>query len=161
MSLRYIVDAYNMINHPGFKPRPGKACNIQTRLADFIRGNRLSGSRKNSVVLVFDGYPPAGERMPEGEGLICVFSRGIEADEAIKRIVEKSALRKEIVVVSDDKEVRYSAKLLKAQVSSVEGFIGSSGRNIPPRSAADKDSKDISCSAMEAINAELKKKWLE
>ena len=122
MSLQYIIDAYNVINHPQFNHCARKSQNIQSSLADFIRLNRLSGSIKNKVILVFDGYPPQGQ-MPEDEGLVCVFSRMIEADEVIKRIVEESGQPRNIIVVSDDLGVQSAVRYLSAKISGVEDFI--------------------------------------
>ena len=162
MSLLYIIDAYNIINHPQFSHRTRKSPNIQSSLANFIRLNRLSGSAKNKVILVFDGYPPQGERMPEGDGLACVFSRMVEADEIIKRIVEESGQPRNIIVVSDDKGVQSAVRFLNARISSVEEFIcgKKSARNLDSLCQEKEESK-ISYSKMQVINAELKKKWLE
>ena len=162
MSLQYIIDAYNIINHPQFNRRAGKSQNIQSSLADFIRLNRLSGSIKNKVILVFDGYPPHGEKMPEDEGLACVFSRMIEADEVIKKIVEESGQPKNIIVVSDDRGVQAAVSYLKARVSGVEDFIcgKKSARKFDSICLQRQDDK-ISYSKMQAINEELKKKWLK
>ena len=162
MSLQYIIDAYNIINHPQFSPRARKSSNIQSSLADFIRLNRLSGSAKNKVILVFDGYPPRGESMPEGDGLVCVFSRMIEADEVIKKIVEESGQPRNIIVVSDDRGVQSAVRLLNARISGVEEFIcgKQSARNLDSICREREESK-ISYSKMQIINAELKKKWLE
>jgi hypothetical protein len=134
---------------------------VQSSLADFIFLNKLSGSRKNKVILVFDGYPPSGEKMPEGEGLLCLFSRMIEADELIKKLVEESGQPANIVVVSDDKAVRSAARLLRAKVSAVEEFIcGGRGAKIKSSSSYDEDDR-ISYSKMQKINEEFKKRWLE
>jgi len=162
MSLQYIIDAYNIINHPQFSTRGRKSPNIQSSLADFIRLNRLSGSAKNKVILVFDGYPPQGERMPEGDGLICVFSRMVEADEIIKRIVEESGQPRNIIVVSDDKAVQSAVRFLNARISGVEEFIcGKKSERSLDSICREKEESKISYSKMQAINAELKKKWLE
>jgi predicted RNA-binding protein with PIN domain len=162
MSLLYIIDAYNIINHPQFRPRAGKFPNIQSSLAEFISLNRLCGSRKNRAILVFDGYPPCGERMPEEEGLVCLFSRMIEADELIKKLVEESGQPRNIIVVSDDKAVQVAARLLKARFSAVEEFI-CGGKSLRQHKALpdDQEENKISYSKIQAINAELKKKWLE
>ncbi|MDD5116341.1 MAG: NYN domain-containing protein [Candidatus Omnitrophica bacterium] len=160
MSLRYIIDAYNIINHPQFRPSK-RSVNVQSSLADFIFLNRLSGSRKNKVILVFDGYPPAGEKMPEGEGLLCLFSRMIEADELIKKLVEESGQPANIIVVSDDKAVQSAARLLRARVSAVEEFIcGKKGARRSVSSSHEDDDR-IPYSKMQEINEELKKRWLE
>jgi hypothetical protein len=136
--------------------------NIQQALADFIKLNKLTGSRNNSVVLVFDGYPPRPEDIPSGNGLLCVFSRGQEADELIKKIVEDSASPENIIVVSDDKEVRLTSRFLHARICHVGEFICGKKDN---KTAADAklaavDFK-LSYAKMQKINAEMKKRWLE
>ena len=90
-----------------------------------------------------------------------MFSRTKEADELIKRIVEDSACPRNIVVVSDDKEVQLTSRFLHAQICSVQEFICGNKEN---KAAADAklaavDFK-LSYADMQKINAELKKKWL-
>ena len=161
MSLQYIIDAYNLINHPAFKPVARRALNIQHALADFIKSNRLTGSKNNSLVLVFDGYPPSVEDIPSQNGLLCMFSCAQEADELIKRIVQDSASPKNIVVVSDDKQVQLTSRFLHAQICSVEEFIcGKNKRKaVTDAKLAAADFK-LGYLKMEEINVELRKKWL-
>jgi len=161
MSLQYIVDAYNLVNHPQFKPAR-EAVNIVSSLVNFIKLNQLIGSKNNKGVLVFDGYPPPFGQVPQEDGIVCVFSYQLQADESIKRMVEASASPKSIIVVSDDKQVQMISRLLHAQILGVEEFICKKNRN-KLLSAADSDSAEIKLtySAMHKINAELKKKWLE
>jgi hypothetical protein len=162
MSLQYIIDAYNIINNPQFRPVSKSVLNVQQALADFIRFNKLAGSKNNKVILVFDGYPPVGQGVPEEEGLVCLFSRKIEADELIKKIVEESAQPKNIIVVSDDKEVRLMSRFLHAQVCGVDEFIcGKKGGKFVLAGESDAADFKLSYSKMQKINAELKKKWLE
>ena len=162
MSLQYIVDAYNLINHPAFRPISKSVLNIQHALADFIRFNKLTGSKNNSCVLVFDGYPPPPEEIPRQNGLLCMFSRRQEADELIKKIVQDSDSPKNIVVVSDDREVQLTSRFLHAQICSVEEFICD---KVNKKSAAEanRDVGDFKLSyiKMQKINTELRKKWLE
>ena len=161
MSLQYIVDAYNIINHPQFKPRR-KSSNIQSSLAEFIRSNKLAGSAKNRVILVFDGYPPHGEKMPEENSLVCVFSRMVEADEVIKKLVEKSGQPRNIIVVSDDKGVQSAIRSLKGGICGVEEFIcGGKSARVLDAALEEREESKISYSQMQAINVELKKKWLD
>jgi len=161
MSLQYIIDAYNLINHPAFKPVSKSVLNIQHALADFIRVNELTGSKNNQLVLVFDGYPPCGGEIPRRPGLLCIFSYAQEADELIEKIIRDSTAPKNIVVVSDDKEVRLTSRFLHAQVCNVEEFICGKQDNKTVRGArlAALDFK-LSYAKMEKINAELRKKWL-
>ncbi len=162
MSLRYIIDAYNVINHPCFRPRHRKSAADQVLLADFIKSNKLCGNRKNTAVLVFDGYLPSGVKMPEEDSLVCVFSHKAEADEIIKRMVEKSAQPRNIVVVSDDKQVRACVRFLKARVSSVEDFIlgEKTARDLDRKMREGEESK-VSYSQMKLINEEFKQRWLK
>jgi len=161
MSLLYIIDAYNLINHPAFKPVSKSVLNIQHALADFIRLNRLTGSKNNSLILVFDGYPPSSNDIPRQNGLLCMFSRTQEADELIKKIVEDSASPKNIVVVSDDKEVQLTSRFLHAQICNVGEFIcgKKNSQSVTDAKLAAVDFK-LSYAKMQKINAELKKKWL-
>lgn len=160
MSLLYVIDAYNLINHPRFRP-PGQSVNIQYALADFVRSNKLSGSKNNEVILVFDGYPPAGREIPKEAGLACLFSQNKEADELIKKIVEGSAQPRNIIVVTDDKEVRLISRSLHARVCSVVEFIcGKENKPASCAKASDEANSKLSYSAMQKINAELKKRWL-
>ncbi len=160
MSLQYVIDAYNLINHSRFK-LPKQSANIQSCLADFVKFNKLSGSKNNEVILVFDGYPKAGEVIPQERGLTCQFSFNQEADEIIKNIIEDSPQPRNIIVVTDDKEVRIISRLLHAQVSSVEEFICAKENKLDA-GVKDSDLADVklSYSAMQKIDAELKKKWL-
>ncbi len=160
MSLQYIIDAYNLTNHPQFNPVKSTA-GIHNSLADFIRINRLSGSKNNKIILVFDGFPPHGQEIPSEAGLACVFSRKIEADELIKKIVEESACPRNIIVVSDDKQVQLMSRLLHARVCGVEEFICGKKDKAVPIAGLDSDDTKLNYSAMQKINEELKKKWLK
>lgn len=161
MSLQYIIDAYNLINHPAFKPVSKSALNIQHLLADFIRSNRLTGSKNNSLILVFDGFPPLAEDIPRENGLICLFSRKQEADELIKQLIQDSTSPKNMVVVSDDKEVRLNSRFLQAQVCSVMEFIfGKKDNKLSINAKLAAVDFKLSYAKMQKINAELRQKWL-
>ena len=160
MSLQYIIDAYNVINHPQFNPSSRGCSGVQGSLVEFIRANRLTGSSRNKVIIVFDGYPKAGQDIPEEPGMLCLFSRTIEADEKIMKLIEESAQRRNIVVVSDDRQVQMGARFLAAQSCGVEEFIrGKKNKGRQDAGGGERDDK-ISYSKMQKINAELKKKWL-
>ncbi len=161
MSLQYIIDACNLINHPKFKPVSKSALNLPQALADFIRFNKLVGSKNNTVLLVFDGYPPNVGDIPREAGLTCQFSRNKEADELIKADIQASPAPRNIIVVSDDKEVQLSSRFLRAQACSVSDFIGDK-RGSRRGTASQPDALDFELShiQIQKINAELKKKWL-
>jgi len=160
MSLHYVIDGYNIINHPKFIPARSSHVSIQSALLDFILANKLTGSNKNKVTVVFDGYP-APITFREGGDISVVFSRRISADEKIKRMVEVSAGRSSIIVVTDDGEIKCAVRVLGARVQGIEEFVRSKVR--PAGSASDKEQpKDLpSHIQMQRINEELRKLWLE
>lgn len=161
MSLVYVIDAYNIINHSAFS-RYASGCVKDARLAlvDFIKTKRPCGSLKaNRAVLVFDGY---GDLPPEreGAGVEVIFSQEITADEYIKGLLEASSGNpKNIFVVSDDKEVKSYARLARAGVLGVEEFMAP---KLKPRNRSDSDLKvELTYSQVDVINRELRKKWLK
>lgn len=121
-----------------------------------IRSKKLTGSRKNQVIVVFDGYPADDNRLCIRRDIETIFSYGLEADEKIKMLVEESAQPKNIVVVSDDKQIKFTVRLLGAVVMGVEEFIG--------RDKQDKKEDPeplLNYSQMHKINQELRKLWLK
>jgi len=162
MSLQYIIDSYNIINHPQFRSGAKQTKSIQHSLHDFILFNKLTGSRKNTVVLVFDGYPAANSQIPEEEGFVWIYSHKIEADERIKKIIEQSKQPRNIIVVSDDRQVQLTARVLHAHICGVEEFIcGKRNNKLNVKEEENSDNLKLTYSAMQKINAEFKKKWLE
>src|SRR3989338_5877343 len=123
MSLQYIIDGYNIINHPLFIQHASKKINdSRIALLEFIRTNRLCASPKNKITVVFDGSGLSGQ-ISDKTDIGIIFSRRETADERIKRIVENIGNPKNIVVVSDDKEIKFFAQSCGARVLSVEEFI--------------------------------------
>lgn len=164
MSLQYVIDGYNVINHPFFALRRNKKIRDQRdALISLIEERRLTGSPKNKTTVVFDGYPnPSDTRHSSNneEGVKIVFSREESADEKIKMLVESSRNPKTIVVVTDDRQIQSSVKFLNAQVIGVEDFI--TRRERLSRKAADNESdKKVNYSQMHSINQELRKLWLK
>lgn len=162
MSLQYIIDGFNIINHPQFTRRHKHSASPGVSLLTFIRANRLTGSPKNKVIIVFDGYPESGEYAGgagQDSDFAVIFSRKISADEKIKKIVEESANRKNIVVVSDDREIGFMVKSLGACSIGVEKFIAQ-GEESGERRKKDSQPQELTYSQKHAIDKELRKLWL-
>lgn len=157
MSLRYIVDGYNIINHPSFSRANRNTC-PQTALLNFIKKEGLAGSHKNKITVVFDGYPPSENPVCGADGINSIFSRKISADEKIKQLVEETANRKNITVVSDDKEIRFAVRSLGASLLGAEEFINSKRKLYQD---GDSSKPEINYSQMHKINQELRKIWLK
>ncbi len=161
MSLRYIIDGYNLINHPLFSRAQKHSSDPSTALTAFIKIHRLTGSLKNKATIVFDGYPPSSGWNCGDSGINVIFSRDISADDEIKIIVEQSADRKNIIVVSDDREIKFCAKSLGAQSKGIEDFIGVKEKSRNDRKQANLAEQKLNYSQMQEINQELKRIWLK
>lgn len=95
----------------------------------------------------------------------CVYSGDKTADERIKEIVEARDNRRNVVVVSDDKEIMYFARAAHCTAMSVEEFLCKNVDAKIMKKRQDASSKDlsdiISYSEMSKINKELREKWLK
>jgi len=90
MSLQFIIDGYNIIKHSRFiQLTHKKSPDAKSALIEFIKFNKLCGSKNNSVLIVFDGYPDVSYHN-SAEELEVIFSRDESADSRIKKIVEKA-----------------------------------------------------------------------
>jgi len=168
MSLQYIIDGYNVINHPLFKSTHSKIKEPQIALLEFIKTKKLCGSPNNKVIVVFDGYFNTAELKQSGSDIKVVFSREETADEKIRKISQAQGNTKNIVVVSDDKEISLFIKAISARSMSVSQFIDPSSRSKKSVNPSGKQTKwerellktELNYSQIEKINQELKKRWL-
>jgi predicted RNA-binding protein with PIN domain len=160
MSLQYIIDGYNLIHNPLVAGARSNHQDPKEELLRLIKKKRLTGSAKNKVLIVFDGYSSDFKERNIDEPFTVIFSFDESADEKIKKLVEASSNPKTIVVVSDDKEIRFFARASGARVLSIEEFTGS------VKKAADSNEKELvkpelNYTQIQKINQELKKIWLE
>ena len=169
MSLLYIIDAYNTINHITFSPirkkiNPAHACrggikDPQRALLEFIENQRLGKKSKSKITVVFDGYPKVSAQNLEETDINVVFSREETADARIKKMVEASKNPKNIVVVSDDREIKFFIKSIGASSIGVEEFINPEEK--PQRKKEDLIKPELNFSQISKINQELKALWLK
>jgi len=163
MSLQYIIDGYNITRHPAFNC-PKKIKDERQALIELISNRRLCGSLKNKVIIVFDGNPSRQEQSKAYANINIVFTRHQSADVWIKRLVESKTNPKDIVVVSDDKEIGFFVKSTGARVIGVEEFI-SRKKELPARQRTDIDTltikPELTHSQIQKINQELRKIWLK
>ena len=148
--LWYIVDGWNIIN----KVLPLKtSLSPPQELISYIRRNRLTGSRNNKVTVVFDGkeWKDIYEREFE-----IIFTGEISADEVIKKKVEKYKHKKQIVVISDDRQIIEFIKREGATSQKIEEFVRKKKKN-KKRNISE---KEIDEALQNQITEELKKIWL-
>jgi len=150
--LVYIIDGFNLIHKV---PKLKNSSFPQKALVDYIRLNKLTGSRNNQVVIVFDGYMPAGITAKEA-GFKILFSAAKSADELIKSKVASTRQKSEVVVVSDDRQIKDFIKLQGARSLGTLDFIKKKPKKMPVEG-----DKDISYSLQYEITEDLRKSLLD
>ena len=162
MSLHYLLDGYNIIHQiPALTL--SKLEDQRRGLIRLIEHFQPQGSWRNKVTIVFDGRSEIYGR-DDAKSVRVIFSREESADDKIKGMVQESDQRKNIVVVTNDREIKYAVGALGAQVWSVEDFLGkikSSPSYRTPSSRTQTPVKNISKTVEFEINAELKEIWLK
>ena len=170
MSLQYIIDGYNLINHPLFAQVHKKSQDPRLSLLEFIRTKKPCGSSKNKVIVIFDGYPaPSFKSGYDCPGIDVVFSKGITADQKIKAMLEKATNCRVVIVVSDDNEIKFFARSYRAKAMGIEEFVKSA---IPDASDVSRKGKlktqksdllkpELTYVQISKINKELKSLWLK
>jgi len=163
MSLEYVIDGYNVTNHPLFSRYSSKKIHDKRKaLVNLIKTSRLTGSPRNKIIVVFDGYSGSQDAdclKMDSEPVVIFFSMDESADDKIKRIVESCGNPKVMIVVSDDKQIQFVVRGLNAAVMGVEEFIRGKEKLKTNRTDDQPDIK-LSYSQMHKINTELKKLWL-
>jgi len=131
-------------------------------LLKFIKIHKLTGSAKNRIFVVFDGYYADSLRLKQGFAEVnIIFSCQKSADEIIKDLVEKADKPGNIIVVSDDKEVKLFSRVLGAKVIGVEEFILPKAARNQPEKERECIKAELNYTQRQRINEELKKIWLK
>jgi len=155
MSLHYILDGYNII-----KQMPSltkiKLRDSRGALTSFIELYHPQGSKKNKVTIVFDGSKNVAS-YKHNYPFDVLFTRDESADDRIRKIIQRSKNPKNVVVVTDDKELRFFVRSLSAQTLSVSDFLSKAKGDTKKT----QDEKRLSFSTKEKITGELRKIWLK
>ena len=165
MSLHYILDAYNILHQ--IPPHARKEFEDEREhFVNLIKVHCPQGSKNNAVTIVFDGRSTAP--LQEQSSMIkIIFSCEESADDKIRKLITETNRKKQTIVVTDDKELRFSIRALGASVLSVKDFLSKAKRpdRIFPRQNKQKDRRDevknISKTLEFKINKEFEKIWLD
>jgi predicted RNA-binding protein with PIN domain len=155
MSQHFILDGYNIIKQAFGKDNLSLK-NEREKLFCFLDNCRPQGSPKNKVTIVFDGKEGLNHQRCLSP-LEIIFSKGESADSCIKNLVERSPNPKNIVVVTDDRGLKFSVGSSGAKTMPVKEFLAKA-RVIKPKDL--KEDKDLSFYLSNKITAELKSLWL-
>lgn len=159
MALHYVVDGYNVIKKTPFLNHQ-KLKDSRDALLNLIYINRPQGSRSNKITVVFDGRDDVLNFKHHYDFSI-LFTRKESADDRIKHIIDKAVNAKNIIVVSDDKDVKLYCRPRGARVFSVEDFLGKARKKQTVSRSRDLDASELSALERKKINDELSKIWLK
>ena len=153
--LWYIIDGYNVIH----KIKALKNSSFpQEEFLLFIRRYKLTGSKNNQVTVVFDGYAKP-EFLRQFTEFKVIFSEGQTADTVIKNKVANAKNKKQIVVVTDDREILDFSRREGARLMKVIDFISPAKKK--KKLQKNSSSKDISYSLEREITESLRNIWLK
>ena len=115
------------------------------------------------MTVVFDGQEGIVHSQKKS-ALKIVFSQNESGDEKIRRIVKGAPNKRNIVVVTDDKELRFSIRALGARLQSVKDFLAKldiyPGQEKKKKAIIREDKKKIPLSLEYKITQELESIWL-
>lgn len=119
-----------------------------------IEEKRLTGSKRNKVTIVFDG--PADDFTFKRESPFeIIFVE--DADQKIKDMAERLTNPKNIIVVTDDREIKFSVQPKGCKVLDTETFL----EKMRKKYRFKEDLKlEISSEEQAKITEELKNLWL-
>ncbi|MDP8265767.1 MAG: NYN domain-containing protein [Candidatus Aceula meridiana] len=164
MSLHYILDGYNVLNKlPRLIQKSLK--DAREGLVQVLEVDRPQGSIKNKVTIVFDGQPGMLSGM-KTNSVFVIFTENQTADDRIKRIVDNAANPRNIVVVTEDREIQIYVKKLGARVLAVKGFFEKIKKKQGFQASLKRkrglgEIQRVSKSAEYKINNELTEAWLK
>lgn len=147
--LVYIIDGFNLLHKIEVLKT---SINPHRDLIEYIRSNKLTGSRTNKVIIVFDGS--TNWRVGREKEYEVIFSQEKSADTVIKERLREIKNISEVVVVSDDREIKDAAKRLRARVLTTGEFIKRKTKQID-----NTQEKGISYVLQREITEELRKVW--
>lgn len=163
MALHYLVDGYNVIN----KINGFDALKLEDQREQFLKLIEMhcpQGRAANKITIVYDGQP--GVTSPYRQSSVKVlFAQGESADDRIKEIVETSILKRNVIVVTDDNDIRFAVRAYGAKIQPCCDFIAklSAKGKLGKKLGAVKNhqpSKNIPKTLEASITKELKDVWL-
>ena len=157
MSLHYLLDGYNIIHQMPLSVDI-KLEDQRRQLIRWVESRAPQGSSRNMVTIIFDGKTDVWGGNGGSSSIQIVFAQGQSADEKIIAMVEEAAHKKNIVVVTDDRALKYAARALGAKVSGVQAFL-KQGASAPAGRV--ESGKNISKTLEHNITSEFEKIWLK
>jgi len=119
----YLIDGNNVLRadknwNQLFLEDPERAKNLLVqKVVDFLR------DRNNKAIIFFDGFNFIHSHTKVSNKVEIKHAKNKTADETILITIEKHTNKKNLIIVSNDLELRNKAKLYQCQIESSEDFI--------------------------------------
>ena len=146
--LQYIIDGFNVVHKISSLKH---SVTPRADLIRYIKKHKLTGSQNNKVTVVFDGAP--SQEVISERGIKIFYSDQRPADDLIIAQIKKTKNTSQLIVVSDDREIRDCANTHKARSVRVLNFINPKKTSKPQT----KEQKDISYTLQKEITEEMRK----
>ncbi|MDP8260680.1 MAG: NYN domain-containing protein [Candidatus Gygaella obscura] len=123
------------------------------QLYKFIQENKFKGSKNNILTVVFDGKEDVISN-ETAEGISIIFSKNKSADCVIMELIESSSQPKNMVLVTDDKELIIFARSKRVKLMPVKQLLAKK------KTVIFKKKMRITTEDARKINRELRNIWL-
>jgi predicted RNA-binding protein with PIN domain len=123
------------------------------------------GNRANKVTVVFDGQPDVYSPARHSE-VKEIFSSGETADDKIKSMVRLANIKKNIVVVTDDRDIQFAVRGEGANIMPTVEFIQKLNKTLPKakkpsRQGSSRPVDKVTRAEEDSITKELKDVWIK
>lgn len=159
MALQYIVDGYNVIKKTSFLNHK-KLKDAREAFLNFIEIYRPHGSPNNKITVVFDGNKDVFD-FGHNYDFCVIFTKNESADSFIKSQVEQTQDPKNIIIVSDDKEIIFFCRSRGAKILEVKDFVKKGCKKFQAPKTGKTDFWELSALERKKINEELSRIWLK
>lgn len=167
MSLHFLIDGYNVFKQSDSFKGSSYLKDAPGALVNAIQKKRLIGSKNNQATIVFDGRDNSSLKLKQGDTRIkIIFSSDDSADTIIKKMVSDSNNPKQMVVVTDDKEIIFYTRSLGAKIMSASEFLKEVQNRLGKKTSKQKKPSglelfkiELTYQQQEAINQELRRIW--
>ena len=119
----YLIDGNNVLRadktwNKLFLEEPERAKDLLIqKVVDFLR------DKNNRAIIFFDGFNFVHSHTKISKNVEIKHAKNKTADETILITIEKQTNKKNLIIVSNDLELRSKAKLYQCQIKSSEDFI--------------------------------------
>jgi predicted RNA-binding protein with PIN domain len=154
MSAHYFIDGYNLLHSTDrWADIPRKQ--QREKFLRFLDEERPTGSERNLVTVVLDGYSVDLEKL-RWSLLQVIFSGDRDADTVIKEKVDALPHPRSAIVVTNDRDIRNWVRRKGAKVMSCEDFL-KLGQS--KKTSVKKPPDSLDPETAHHINTELERLW--